>query len=69
MSLKQVGLAIDQLFNAALGGYADETLSARFYRTNSPMQKYINAIFFDPDHCRLSYMAEIERHQFPPAYR
>ena len=69
MSVKQLAIAIDQLANSVFGGYADETLSARAYRTNSPLQKYINAIFFDRNHCRESYMAEIDRHQLPPAYR
>ena len=29
--LKQVRIAIDQLLNALLGGYADESLSSRAY--------------------------------------
>ena len=69
MSLKQTLIALDQLANALIGGYADETISAFAYRTNSPLQKYINAAFFDRDHCRHSYLAEIERQQLPPAYR
>jgi hypothetical protein len=69
MKLMQIAIAIDQLANTLLGGYSDETLSARSYRTNSKTQKYINALFFDRDHCRKSFMAEIERKQLPPAYR
>ncbi len=30
--MKQVAIAIDQLLNALLGGWADETLSARMWR-------------------------------------
>lgn len=70
MSLKQIAIAIDQLVNALLGGYADETLSARAHRTQSPLERYIDAIFFwDENHCRASYLSELERRQLPPQYR
>lgn len=70
MSLKQIAIAIDQLVNALLGGYADETLSARAYRTQSPLERYIDAIFFwDENHCRTSFQSELERRQLPPQYR
>lgn len=70
MSLKQVAIAFDQLLNALLGGFADETLSARAHRTQSPLERYIDAIFFwQPDHCADSYLSEKERKQLPPEYR
>ncbi len=69
MTIKQILIAIDQLGNTLLGGWADETLSSKAYRTNSKWQKVINAIFFDPDHCRHAYMSEIDRQQLPPAFR
>ena len=70
MSLKQIAIAIDQLLNTLLGGYADETLSARAHRTQSPLERYINLIFFwDENHCRASYQSELERRQLPPQYR
>ena len=70
MSLKQIAVAIDQLVNALLGGMADETLSARAYRTRSPLERYIDAIFFwDENHCRTSFQSELERRQLPPQYR
>lgn len=70
MSLKQITVAIDQLVNALLGGYADETLSARAHRTQSPLERYIDAIFFwDENHCRTSFQSELERRQLPPQYR
>ena len=66
MSIKQIAIAIDQLVNAMLGGYADETLSARAHRTQSPLERYINLIFlWDEDHCRASYLSELERRQLP----
>ena len=70
MSLKQIGIAIDQLVNALLGGMADETISARAHRTRSPLEHYLDAIFFwDENHCRASYLSELERRQLPPQYR
>ena len=70
MSLKQIAVAFDQLFNTLLGGYADETLSARAHRTRSPLERYLDAIFFwDENHCRASYQSELERRQLPPQYR
>ena len=70
MSLKQIGIAFDQLVNALLGGYADETLSARIHRTRSPLERYLDAIFFwDENHCRTSFQSELERRQLPPQYR
>ena len=70
MWLKQVAVAVDQLVNAALGGWADETLSSRAYRTNPKLEKVINTLFwFDKDHCYESYVSEQIRNQFPPEVR
>ena len=38
--MKQFAIAVDQLINAALGGYADETLSARAHRMRVKKQRY-----------------------------
>lgn len=74
----QVLVALDQLANAMLGGFADETLSARAYRNDSPMGKrrwriarrVIDAVFFwEPGHCFRAFMAELDRRQYPPSYR
>ena len=76
--LTQVLVALDQLANAMLGGFADETLSARAYRNDSPMGKrrwriarrVIDAVFFwEPGHCFRAFMAELDRRQYPPSYR
>lgn len=70
--VQQVLIAVDQLGNALLGGWADETLSSRTYRQNSKkrwkiMEKIINFLFFfQPDHCRKAYEAEINRKQTFP---
>lgn len=75
--LLQILIAVDQLVNTLLGGYADETLSARAWRTEQkgrwfgrifrPLIDHI--LFFDPQHCYSSYVAEQQRRQFPPEYR
>lgn len=70
MSLKQIAIAFDQLVNAVLGGYADETLSARAHRTGSVLEPLIDALFFwQADHCFQSYLSEKERKQLPSEYR
>lgn len=72
----QVALSIDQLLNAILGGYADETLSARIWRNHCGNRwwKYamwaVDAIFFlQPGHCQQSYLSEVARKHLPPVYR
>lgn len=75
--VEQILIAIDQLLNALLGGFADETLSARAYRTrNKPLGAFflktidfIFATFFGQErHCYDSYIAEIKRRQLPKHY-
>ena len=64
---------IDQGFNVIFWGYPDETLSARAYRANrngrffgKVFHPLINFLFFwQIDHCKLSYLAEMRRKQFP----
>ncbi len=63
-------IALDQLANAILGGWPDETLSARSHRKNDGWRTVINAIFFwQDDHCALSYWSERNRKQNHPEYR
>lgn len=68
----QLAVAVDQLGNALLGGYADETLSSRAYRQNhkrrwAVVEKVINTIFFfQKDHCYKAYLAELDRRQTFP---
>lgn len=77
MYLLNIGIALDQLVNSALGGEPDETLSARAHRQRLNGHPYwgwtaqaINWLFFwQEDHCLLAHQAEIRRYQFPPAYR
>lgn len=77
MRLLQILIALDQMANALLGGYADETLSARAHRMREKRQRYwgwtanaIDAIFFwEDDHCRKSYESEFLRRQLPAHYQ
>ena len=73
--IKNVLIAIDQLFNAVIGGYCDESLSSRAYRwdndgVRSWPKKVINALFFwQKDHCQSAYTNEREGRQLPPELR
>lgn len=78
---KKVLIAHDQLFNALLGGWPDETLSSRAYRwrrngTRAWPCRLIDGLFFwDREratgrrHCELSYLSEVRRMQLPPEFR
>lgn len=73
----QILIAIDQVFNALLGGYADETLSARAWRTEQkgrifgkffrPLIDFV--LFVQPDHCFQAYESEQKRRHLPPEMR
>lgn len=73
MKLKQTLVALDQLINALLGGWADETLSSRAWRLRNKrpwVYRTIDTLFFwDPQHCYKSYVSEVERRQLPPELR
>ena len=71
----QILIAIDQLFNTLIAGYADETLSSRAYRHKKDGSRawpawIIDHIFFWQDeHCKASYESELERTQLPVEFR
>jgi len=81
--MMQTLVALDQVLNTLAWarlegfGYADETLSARMYRLrHSPrwgaamaVVDAVFAVFGQPDHCYLSWLAEREREQLPMDYR
>lgn len=63
-----LAIAVDQLINALLGGYPDETLSARAHRLSSDYpawaiaKQWINLIFFlEEDHCQNAHEEEEAR--------
>jgi len=71
---KQTLIAIDQYFNALIGGMADETVSARAWRLRSnpywnQARVAIDTVFFwQPNHCQKSYDLEVNRKQLPAGY-
>ncbi|MDR1275816.1 MAG: pseudouridine synthase [Candidatus Accumulibacter sp.] len=72
--LEKILIAIDQLFNAILGGWPDETLSSRAWRWHTRRARswpmgLINALFIDPEHCLSSYLSERRGRQLPPELR
>lgn len=73
--IKNVLIALDQLANALIGGWPDESLSSRAWRhyangSRSWPKVLIDAVlFFDKNHCEESYKSEILRRQLPPSMR
>ncbi len=68
--LLQVAIAVDQLGNALLGGWADETLSSRSYRSIPKAAWLIDKLFFWQDnHCMNAYISEREGRHLPPELR
>lgn len=71
----QILIAIDQLFNTFLAGYADETLSSRAYRHKKdgsrawPAWIIDHLFFWQDEHCKASYKSELERAHLPPELR
>lgn len=71
----EVLVAADQLLNAILGGWADETMSARCWRLRDGkpycwLRPTIDRIFFwQPNHCQDAYESEQVRAQLPVEYR
>ena len=75
--LFQLLLATDQLINALIGGWADETLSSRAYRSSRKTgswrwricQGLINGLFFNRTHCFEAFESERCGSQLPPEFR
>lgn len=72
---RRVIVAVDQILNAILNGWPDETLSSRAWRweldgIRSWPRKWIDGFFFwETDHCRESYESERTGRQLPPELR
>ena len=70
--LVQLAIAVDQLLNALIGGWADETLSSRAYRQQHKkhwliaMKIFDRLFFFQSNHCMKAYQSELLRHQTFP---
>lgn len=75
--LVQTPIAVDQLLNALLMGYADETLSSRAYRADQRgkifgrlFRPLIDMLFFwQTEHCHQAYLQEVGRRQYPKHFR
>lgn len=75
--VQQVAIAVDQLGNALLGGWADETLSSCAYRMERDgrfwgrfTRPLIDTIFFfQHKHCEAAFIEERLRLQAPPETR
>ena len=74
---KAVLIALDQLANALLGGWPDETLCSRAWRWHRDgvrrwpcrMLDCVARALGDRDHCRESYESERQGRQLPPELR
>ncbi|VEB26141.1 Uncharacterised protein [Actinobacillus lignieresii] len=69
-------IALDQLANAIFAGAADETISSRCYRGALKgkkkwiiAEKFVNALFFDREHCKAAYKSEVNRKQYPSDFQ
>lgn len=76
MGFRQMFIAADQLANALIGGYADETISARAHRLHKTSSAWrvvrgiANGLFFwQEDHCQKAWQNEYERRGLPVEYR
>lgn len=73
----QTLVAVDQLANALLLGYADETLSSRAYRADRDRKIFgrifrpmIDWLFFwQSNHCHQAYLEELHRRQYPKHFQ
>ena len=72
---KAVLIAVDQLVNALLAGFPDETMSSRAWRWEQdgvrawPRRVIDRLFFWEQNHCRESYQSEREGRQLPPELR
>ena len=72
---KSILVAVDQLVNALLAGWPDETLSSRAWRWEKdgvrawPRRLIDRLFFWEEEHCYQSYQSEREGRQLPPELR
>ena len=72
---KKVFIAVDQLVNAVLAGWPDETMASRAWRWEQdgvrvwPCRLIDRLFFWEQDHCYQSYISEREGRQLPPELR
>lgn len=72
--IRRVLIGFDQFCNSILGGYPDETISARLWRTRNQSilidwcRVLVDTIFGNPNHCKNAYDWEISRGDLPRWY-
>ena len=75
MKLKQTLIAFHQLGNALAGGWADETISSRAWRSRDhqpwkTLRPVIDRLFFfEPEHYKSAFGSERQRAHLPPEFR
>ncbi|WP_150428863.1 hypothetical protein [Dechloromonas sp. CZR5] len=72
MNGKQCAISLDQFVGTCLrrGHMADETISAWAHRCqHHRLERFINWIFRDPNHCALAYVSEMRGDQNAREYR
>ncbi|OZA06761.1 MAG: hypothetical protein B7X95_01375 [Methylophilaceae bacterium 17-44-8] len=72
----QIWIVIDQLLNALLWGWSDETLSARAWRCRFKKSRWMWAVriincvvFWQDNHCQSAYQSEKLQRHIAPEYR
>ena len=73
--LHQLLIAIDQLLNTLLAGYADETLSSRAYRSQHDKLRWkivriiLDGLFFwEKEHCKNAFISELKQGHLPSIF-
>lgn len=71
---RRIFIAIDQLLNTFLGGWPDETFSARCWRWHMkgiewPRRLVNYLVWWQKDHCYSAYGNELKREQTAEDYR
>jgi hypothetical protein len=73
--LLHILIALDQLVNTLFGGFPDETISAAAWRwelqgkRSWPRKLIDTLLWFDQNHCQVSYENEVNNQQLPKWYR
>ena len=79
MSFRNILIGLDQFLNTLIGGYPDETISAKAWRMETfrgskswgYARRVIDWAFsrVEPNHCEAAYDWEVLHNQSPTAYR
>lgn len=65
-----MAIGLDQTVNVLLGGWPDETISARAHRCSwRKTERFINWLFRDIEHCQRSFESEVNLSHFPSSYK